>query len=94
MDDRLKLLAARLTDQENWYISWHLDILIVWALAKAAGEYGKGNYKQALELLGSDFNAFGYKVDERNVVPAAAKDIPIQDWRRVMTWKAMQRLRV
>ncbi|XP_013587336.1 PREDICTED: tetratricopeptide repeat protein 38-like [Brassica oleracea var. oleracea] len=98
-EDRLKLLAARLTDQENWYMSWHLDILIVWALAKvgetsrarelleglklrlskmnkkkqqvmqkgiqlgeAVYEYAKGNYKQALELLGSDFNAFGYKI--------------------------------
>ncbi|KAH0911552.1 hypothetical protein HID58_034873 [Brassica napus] len=30
---------------------------------QAAGEYGKGNYKQALELLGSDFNAFGYKMN-------------------------------
>ncbi|CAH8337042.1 unnamed protein product [Eruca vesicaria subsp. sativa] len=98
-EDRLKLLAARLTDQENWYVKWHLDILIVWALAKvgetskadelleglkfrvskmnkkkqqvmqkglqlgeAVYEYAKGNYKQALELLGSDFNAFGYKM--------------------------------
>ncbi|KAH0911551.1 hypothetical protein HID58_034872 [Brassica napus] len=98
-DDRLKLLAARLTDQENWYMSWHLDILIVWALAKvgetskarelleglklrlskmnkkkqevmkkgiqlgeAVYEYAKGDYKKALELLGSDFNAFDYKI--------------------------------
>ncbi|KAF2548149.1 hypothetical protein F2Q70_00020613 [Brassica cretica] len=98
-EDRLKLLAARLTDQENWYMSWHLDILIVWALAKvgetskahelleglklrlskmnkkkqevmkrgiqlgeAVYKYAKGDYKQALELLGSDFNAFGYKI--------------------------------
>ncbi|KAL0705129.1 hypothetical protein Bca4012_071554 [Brassica carinata] len=79
--DRLKLLADRLTDQENWYMSWHLVTLIVWGLAKiiedeqeettsdaerlgeAVCEYAKGNYKkQALELLGSDFNAFGYKV--------------------------------
>ncbi|KAG2269253.1 hypothetical protein Bca52824_063808 [Brassica carinata] len=44
--DRLKLLADRLTDQ----------------LGEAVCEYAKGNYKkQALELLGSDFNAFGYK---------------------------------
>ncbi|KAG5385546.1 hypothetical protein IGI04_037016 [Brassica rapa subsp. trilocularis] len=98
-EDRLKLLAARLTDQENWYMSWHLDILIVWALAKvgetskarelleglklrlskmnkkkqevmkrgiqlgeAVYEYAKGDYKQALERLGSDFNAFDYKI--------------------------------
>ncbi|CAH8390892.1 unnamed protein product [Eruca vesicaria subsp. sativa] len=99
--DRLKLLAARLTDQENWYLEWHLDILIIWALAKvgdvsrahelleglkfrvskmdkekqqeiqkgiqlgeAVYEYAKGNYKQAIQLLGSDFNAFGYKVKQ------------------------------
>ncbi|KAG2303738.1 hypothetical protein Bca52824_032389 [Brassica carinata] len=100
-EDRLKRLAARLIDQEIWYMSWHLDILIVWALAKvgetsrahelleglkfwlvlskmnskkqqvmqkgiqlgvAVCEYGKGKYEQALELLGSDFSAFGYKI--------------------------------
>ncbi|CAN8291670.1 unnamed protein product [Cochlearia groenlandica] len=120
--DRLKILAARLTDQVNWYLEWHLDILIVWALAKAGEtsrahelleglklrlskmnkkkqqvmqkgiqvcsalfdrllcnyysvlvlclyqlgeavyEYGKGNYKHALELIGSDFNAIDYKI--------------------------------
>ncbi|CAN8291658.1 unnamed protein product [Cochlearia groenlandica] len=31
-------------------------------LAEAVYEYGKGNYKQALELLGPDFNATDYKV--------------------------------
>ncbi|KAL0650029.1 hypothetical protein Bca4012_092720 [Brassica carinata] len=97
--DRLELLAARLTDQANWYLDWQLDILIVWALAKvgetsmarelleglkfrlskmnkkkqqvmqkgiqlgeAVCEYAKGNYKQALCLLGSDFNAIDYKI--------------------------------
>ncbi|KAH0868524.1 hypothetical protein HID58_075546 [Brassica napus] len=98
-EERLKLLAARLTDQANWYLEWHLDILIVWALAKvgetsrahelleglkfrvskmnkkkqhvmqkgvqlgeAVYEYAQGNYIQALELLGSDFDAIGYKI--------------------------------
>ena len=28
-------------------------------------EYAKGNYKQALELLGSDFDAIGYKVTQK-----------------------------
>ncbi|KFK44628.1 hypothetical protein AALP_AA1G283300 [Arabis alpina] len=97
--DRLKVLATRLTDQANWYLEWHLDILIIWALAKvgetskayelleglkfrlskmnkkkqqvmqkgvqlgeAVYEYAKGNYKEALELLGSEFNAFDYKI--------------------------------
>ncbi|XP_048614506.1 uncharacterized protein LOC106399518 [Brassica napus] len=31
-------------------------------LGEAVYEYAKGDYKQALELLGSDFNAFGYKI--------------------------------
>ncbi|KAF2589144.1 hypothetical protein F2Q70_00038783 [Brassica cretica] len=101
--DRLELLAARLTDQANWYLDWQLDILIVWALAKvgetsmahelleglkfrlmnkkkqqvmqkgiqlgeAVCEYAKGNYKQALCLLGSDFNAIDYKIDVFNEV--------------------------
>jgi hypothetical protein len=98
-EDRLKNLAVRLTNQANWYLEWHLDILIVWALAKvgetsrahelleglkfrlskknkkkqqvmqkgiqlgeAVYEYARGNYEKALELLGSEFNAIGYKI--------------------------------
>ncbi|XP_019095160.1 PREDICTED: tetratricopeptide repeat protein 38-like isoform X2 [Camelina sativa] len=97
--DRLKVVAVRLTDQANWYLEWHLDILIVWALAKvgetsrahelleglkfrlskmntkkqqvmqkgiqlgeAVYEFARGNYKEALELLGSEFNVIGYKI--------------------------------
>lgn len=92
--DRLKTLAARLTDQDTWYVEWQLDLFILWALAstdklpaaqelleglrfrvskmkekkqkqmqralllaEALYEYGRGNDEQALELLGSDFNA-------------------------------------
>uniref|UniRef100_M4E7A3 Uncharacterized protein n=1 Tax=Brassica campestris TaxID=3711 RepID=M4E7A3_BRACM len=95
----LNAIGLLLRLDENWYMSWHLDILIVWALAKvgetskarelleglklrlskmnkkkqevmkrgiqlgeAVYEYAKGDYKQALELLGSDFNAFDYKI--------------------------------
>jgi len=92
--DRLKILAGCLTDQAFWYLEWHLDVLILWALAstgafdkgedllkglkyrisrmskkkqqrlqrgmllaEALYEYGKGNYKEALDLLGPDFDA-------------------------------------
>ncbi|KAG6757078.1 hypothetical protein POTOM_037379 [Populus tomentosa] len=92
--DRLKTLASCITDQANWYLEWHLDVLILWALAKtgepskaedlleglksrihkmskkkqqrmqkvillaeALFEYGRGNDKQALDLLDSDFDA-------------------------------------
>jgi predicted component of type VI protein secretion system len=44
-EDRLKNLAVRLTNQANWYLEWHLDILIVWALAKV------GETSRAHELL-------------------------------------------
>ncbi|CAN7131814.1 unnamed protein product [Brassica rapa subsp. narinosa] len=37
-------------------------------LGKAVYEYAKGNYKQALCLLGSDFNAIDYKIDVFNEV--------------------------
>ncbi|XP_062160359.1 uncharacterized protein LOC133867623 [Alnus glutinosa] len=93
-EDRLKILAGCVTDQANWYIEWHLDSLIVWALAstgdlskaedllkglksrfsvmnkkkqqlmqrgmllaEALYEYGSGNDKKALELLGPEFDA-------------------------------------
>ncbi|CAL5398911.1 unnamed protein product [Camellia sinensis] len=96
--DRLKILAGYLTNQAFWYLEWHLDVLILWALAstgafdkgedllkglrfriskmskkkqqamqggmllaEAVYEYGKGNYKEALELLGPDFEANNFK---------------------------------
>ncbi|KAI4330092.1 hypothetical protein MLD38_028399 [Melastoma candidum] len=31
--DRLNVLASCVEKKENWYIEWHLDILIIWALA-------------------------------------------------------------
>ncbi|KAG5521108.1 hypothetical protein RHGRI_033614 [Rhododendron griersonianum] len=92
--DRLKILGGCLTDQAFWYVEWHLDVLIVWALAstgafdkgedllkglkdriskmskkkqqrmqrgmllaEALYQYGKGNNKEALDLLGPDFDA-------------------------------------
>ncbi|XP_071926702.1 uncharacterized protein [Coffea arabica] len=32
-EDRLKVLAKCLTNKAYWYLEWHLDVLIVWALA-------------------------------------------------------------
>ncbi|KAK7407322.1 hypothetical protein VNO78_09139 [Psophocarpus tetragonolobus] len=40
ISDRLKLLAECLTNQENWHIEWHFDVLIVWTLAQT-GEISK-----------------------------------------------------
>ncbi|KAK4598345.1 hypothetical protein RGQ29_015709 [Quercus rubra] len=98
-NDRLKILAGCLTDEVNWYIEWHFDCLILWALAstgelskaedllrglksrfsrmskkkqqimhrgmllaEALYEYGRGNDKEALQLLGPDFDANNCKV--------------------------------
>ncbi|XP_062111736.1 uncharacterized protein LOC133823146 [Humulus lupulus] len=97
--DHLKSLASCLTDQRNWFMEWHFDVLILWALAysnelskaedllkglrsrflkmnskkqqlmqrgmwlaEAMYEYGKGNYKQALDFLEPDFDAVDYKI--------------------------------
>ncbi|KAL0004018.1 hypothetical protein SO802_011579 [Lithocarpus litseifolius] len=97
--DHLKILAGCLTDEANWYIEWHFDCLILWALAstgelskaedllkglksrfsrmskkkqqlmhrgmmlaEALYEYGTGNDKEALQLLGPDFDANNCKV--------------------------------
>lgn len=32
-ENRLKVLAKCLADQDNWFLEWHLDLLIVWALS-------------------------------------------------------------
>ncbi|KAE8698883.1 Tetratricopeptide repeat protein [Hibiscus syriacus] len=98
-EDQLQILAAFLRDQANWFLEWHLDLLIIWALAfikelskaddllkglklrlskmskkkqqimqramqlaEAVYEFGRGNEKQALEILGPDFDAYMYKV--------------------------------
>ncbi|PSS13550.1 Tetratricopeptide repeat protein like [Actinidia chinensis var. chinensis] len=97
--DRLKILGGCLTDQALWYLEWHLDVLVIWALvstgafdkgeellkglksriskmgkkkkqkmqrgmllAEALYGYGKGNHKEALELLGPDFDASNCKI--------------------------------
>ncbi|XP_011086419.1 tetratricopeptide repeat protein 38 isoform X1 [Sesamum indicum] len=97
--DRLKNLANCLADEAFWFLEWHLDILILWALsytgefnkaedllgglksrisrmtkkkqqlmqrglslAEAVYKYGKGDNKDALELLGHDFDAINYKI--------------------------------
>ncbi|BFG16581.1 hypothetical protein CerSpe_028550 [Prunus speciosa] len=108
-EDRLKTLANCVTDQANWYLEWHLDVLILWALAntgeiskaedllkglqsriakmkkkkqqlmqrpiqlaEALYEYGRGNEKQALELLGPDFNA-----DDCKMIGASGEQLDI-----------------
>ncbi|KAJ0094320.1 hypothetical protein Patl1_16301 [Pistacia atlantica] len=38
--DRLKMLAGRVKDKGNWYLEWHFDLLILWALA-FTGELSK-----------------------------------------------------
>lgn len=98
-EDQLKILAGYLTDKAFWYLEWHLDVLILWALAcngelakaeelleglksrisgmnkkqqqlmqrgimlaEALYRYGKGDYEQALEFLGPEFDANNFKM--------------------------------
>lgn len=44
-EDRLKILASCLADQGVWYLEWHLDVLIVWALTY------RGDTAKAEDLL-------------------------------------------
>ncbi|KAH7515851.1 hypothetical protein FEM48_Zijuj10G0070200 [Ziziphus jujuba var. spinosa] len=97
--DRLEILASRLTNHSYWYLEWHFDLLILWALAytneiseaedllgalksrvakmskkkqqlmqrgillaESLFEYGRGNDKRALELLGPAFDANDLKM--------------------------------
>ncbi|KAF8040555.1 hypothetical protein BT93_B2704 [Corymbia citriodora subsp. variegata] len=97
-EERLKVLVSHLTDQ-TWYMEWHLDLLILWALAysgelskaeelfnglksrfsrmskkkqlsmrrgillaEAMFDYGRGNYEEALKVLGPDFDANNCKM--------------------------------
>lgn len=50
--DRLKMLAECLTNQANWYLEWHFDVLIVWTLAKT------GEISIAEDLLNGLKNRF------------------------------------
>ncbi|RDX73424.1 Tetratricopeptide repeat protein 38, partial [Mucuna pruriens] len=50
--NRLKLLAELLTNEASWYIEWHLDVLIVWTLAKT------GEISKAQDLLKGLKNRF------------------------------------
>ncbi|KAK1552153.1 hypothetical protein Q3G72_011307 [Acer saccharum] len=98
-EDRLKIIADCVKDQDNWYLVWYFDVLILVTLAitgelskaeelleglksrlskmtkkkqqlmqigiqlaEALYEYGRGNDKKALELLGPDFDANACKI--------------------------------
>ncbi|TXG56429.1 hypothetical protein EZV62_017742 [Acer yangbiense] len=98
-EDRLKIIADCVKDQANWYLEWHLDLLILPTLAitgelskaeelleglksrlskmtkkkqqlmqtgiqlaESLYEYGRGNDKKALELLGPNFDANACKM--------------------------------
>ncbi|XP_073141863.1 uncharacterized protein [Henckelia pumila] len=97
--DRLRVLANNVANQAFWFLEWHLDILILWALsftgeftkaedllkglksrvsmmsekkrqlmlrglslAECLFKYGKGDYEQALEFLGHEFDAVNFKI--------------------------------
>ncbi|KAH7570175.1 hypothetical protein JRO89_XS05G0062400 [Xanthoceras sorbifolium] len=49
-EDRLKIIADCVKDQANWYLEWHFDLLILWALA-VTGELSKA--EELLEGLKS-----------------------------------------
>ncbi|KAG6758954.1 hypothetical protein POTOM_035417 [Populus tomentosa] len=61
-EDRLKTLASCITDQANWYLEWHLDVLILWALAKT-GEPSKA--EDLLEGLKSRIHKMSKKKQQR-----------------------------
>ncbi|XP_071691035.1 uncharacterized protein [Rutidosis leptorrhynchoides] len=44
-DDQLNILAGYLSDQSFWFLEWHLDLLILWALACT------GKLSEARDLL-------------------------------------------
>ncbi|XP_073141862.1 uncharacterized protein [Henckelia pumila] len=94
--DRLRVLANNVANQAFWFLEWHLDILILWALSftgeftkaedllkglksrcgvlivlshtmfahesECLFKYGKGDYEQALEFLGHEFDAVNFKI--------------------------------
>ncbi|KAK7362089.1 hypothetical protein VNO77_04189 [Canavalia gladiata] len=70
--NHLKILAECLTDQANWYIDWQLDVLTVWALAKA-GEFSKAeDLLNGLENRISRMNKKKQQLKQRGIVLAEA----------------------
>ncbi|KAK6931161.1 hypothetical protein RJ641_002954 [Dillenia turbinata] len=61
-EERLKILADRLTDQCTWYLEWHLDLLTLWALA-TTGRRGKAD--DLLEGLKSRYSKMVEKKQQR-----------------------------
>uniref|UniRef100_M1C2D5 Tetratricopeptide repeat protein 38 n=3 Tax=Solanum tuberosum TaxID=4113 RepID=M1C2D5_SOLTU len=59
--DRLKILADRLTDKAFWYLEWHLDVLVLWALS-CTGEVSKA--EELLEGLKYRISAMTKKKQE------------------------------
>ncbi|KAF5746666.1 Tetratricopeptide repeat (TPR)-like superfamily protein isoform 1 [Tripterygium wilfordii] len=56
--NRMKVLSDCVSDQVNWYLEWHLDVLILWALA-FSGEHSKA--EELLKGLKRKFSAMNKK---------------------------------
>ncbi|XP_050237423.1 uncharacterized protein LOC126687093 isoform X2 [Mercurialis annua] len=70
--DRLKVLAGRVKDEANWYLEWHFDVLILWALAKT-GELSKaGDLLDGLKLRISQMNEKKHQLMQRGIQLAEA----------------------
>ncbi|WCJ21770.1 Tetratricopeptide repeat (TPR)-like superfamily protein [Euphorbia peplus] len=54
--DRLKILADKVKDEAYWHLEWHLDVLILWALAKTDEQSKAEELLQGLKSKMSKMN--------------------------------------
>ncbi|KAJ0862857.1 putative tetratricopeptide repeat protein [Helianthus annuus] len=71
-DDHLKMLAGYLSDRAFWYLEWHLDLLILWALACTGKSSEARDLLEGLESKVSTMNPKKRKLMQKGLTLAEA----------------------
>ncbi|KAK1349205.1 Tetratricopeptide repeat protein 38 [Heracleum sosnowskyi] len=70
--DSLKILAERLTDKQFWHLEWHLDLLILWALACTGKQSDAENLFEGLKCRMSGMTKKKQQIMQRGIELAEA----------------------
>ncbi|KAJ0675116.1 putative tetratricopeptide repeat protein [Helianthus annuus] len=71
-EDYLKMLAGYLSDRAFWYLEWHLDLLILWALACTGKSSEARDLLEGLESKVSTMNPKKRKLMQKGLTLAEA----------------------
>ncbi|GJR60991.1 tetratricopeptide repeat-like superfamily protein [Tanacetum coccineum] len=71
-EDHLKILSGYLSDRSFWYLEWHLDLLILWALACTGKSSAAQELLNGLKSKVTSMNSKKGKIMQKGLVLAEA----------------------